>query len=201
MTDPIISQIFLTSIKISNRAREDYGDIEDLKENLKIHGQIQSIAVMERVDSLGMFMQDFNYKLLAGGRRIQAAHELGWETLTARIYPSMSLKEQKSIELSENVSRKDMSWIERIKLTEEIHNLNIDIHGESQSKRDVDGWTMKKTAELIGRSATATQEDIRLAKAMEENPELKNCNTKHEAQNLEAKLMEEATVRSKEDLL
>jgi ParB family chromosome partitioning protein len=95
-----IEKISIDAIKLGNRVREEYGDIEALAASLKIGGQHVPVIIDEK------------YYLLAGGRRLQAAKLLGWATIDARIIEGLSPLQKLDIEVQENLMRKDFTEAE-----------------------------------------------------------------------------------------
>ena len=167
----------LQDVKCTARFREDYGDLEGLSKSIQEHGVIQPLAVMEEAD--GTFV------LLAGGRRYEACKAAGLTDIPVRIYPpQMSSIEQRSIELAENIFRKDLTWTEEVRLKKEINDLQVEIHGHKTNLLDPDapGWTQAKTAEMLGESAMNVSRDIRLAEALDKVPGLADiCDSKADA--------------------
>jgi len=164
-----------------DRTRADMGDIDALAFSIKTKGLINPITV-EEVDG--------EYKLLAGGRRYTACKTLGIEEVNVRIYQGpLSPIERKSIELEENIRRKDLEYTEEVNLQREIHRLQIAIHGPKMHGTRTDlgesssGHGLEDTAILLGRSVTSVHRDIKLADVMEQFPELdwKKCKNKTEA--------------------
>lgn len=163
------------SIEVGLRFREDVGNIDDLIVSLKKEGMIQPLAVMAR--------EDGSFKLLAGGRRLEAAKKASLREVPVRIYPStISELEQRSIELYENIIRKDMSFQDEIKLKAEIHRLQQEIHGERISTTPgSSGWGIKETAALLGSSTGTVSMDLKLAEALEKFPILAQSKNKADA--------------------
>jgi len=95
-----IERIPIETIKLVDRVREDYGDIEALAASLKMSGLHVPIIV------------DENHRLLAGGRRLQAARMLGWTTIDACIAEGLSPLQKLDIEVQENLMRKDFTEAE-----------------------------------------------------------------------------------------
>lgn len=181
--------IALSEVFEGERLREDYGDIEALKESIKTHGIIQPLAVMENEEG-----SDFPFTLLAGGRRFRACTEAGITEIPVRIYDEeLSKLQLRVIELEENIQRKDLSWIEAVHMKQEIHNLQMQIHGEKTStKKDAPGWSMSDTAKLVGKTQPSISQDLKLARAMDEFPEIEwdKCKNKNDAQKKLNKLEE-----------
>ncbi len=174
----------IESIVIGERFRKDYGDVSDLVLSFKKEGIIHPVAVMD--------MNDGTYTLLAGGRRMRAAKEGGVANIPIRIYPqTLSELEIKSIELMENVIRKDMTWLEQVQARKAIHELQIAIHGKKTSTTpDGPGWTQEKTAELLNITRGGVSQDITLADAAKAFPEVAEAKTKAEAAKILANIKE-----------
>lgn len=180
-----------TSIVIEARARDDYGDIDILAESMKRDGVIQPLAVRDNGDG--------TYRLLAGGRRMKAAAKAGIDVLPVRVYDAnLSEQDMLSIELMENIARKDLTWLEQARLKTALHNLQVAIHGQKLSTSpDAKGWSMADTAKLLGRSPGGISDDIRIARAAEAIPDIAGCATKQEAAKLLAKMKERMIIEEK----
>lgn len=182
MIEPLKKQLVLvplTDIKVNERARADYGDLNELIESIKTNGLIHPIAVMKNPDNLG-------YTLLAGGRRyaafltLQATNPENYKDIPCYAYPYMDNDlDIKTIELVENLHRKDMSFVEEVKLTEAIHNLQVARYGKAE--RSSAGHSIRDTATMLGRSHVSVAKDIELAEAIVDLPELGKCKNKSEA--------------------
>jgi ParB family chromosome partitioning protein len=104
-----LKTVNIKDVVFGERFREEYGDLDMLAASLKKEGQIQPLAVKQTGPD--------KYILLAGGRRYKACLQAKIEEVAVRIYPeSLSDIEMRSIELMENVARKDLSWIEATNL-------------------------------------------------------------------------------------
>ena len=90
-------KVFLDEVCVGNRIRQDPGDLGLLK------------ASMERVGLLQPIIIDTQYNLLAGFRRLQAAHLLGWESIDAHMVEARDKETRLLIELEENITRKDFT--------------------------------------------------------------------------------------------
>jgi len=152
----------LSDIELGERVREDYGDLDELAESLKTNGFIQPLAVVKNEGG------DAPYLLLAGGRRYTAAKLVGIEEVPVRIFPSkLTEAERKSIELIENIHRKNLTWQEEVKLRKQIYDL--------QNKHT------RKTAKILDVSHSTISSDVNLAEAMKVIPEVAKAKTKAEA--------------------
>ncbi len=183
ITKPHVDIVSINSIYVEDRFRKDYGDLTQMKESISKVGIINPLAVAE--------IEKGKYKLLAGGRRFQAMKEMETiSTIPVRIYSKdINDYEMRSIELIENVERKDMTWEEEVRLTKEVHELQIKIYGEKVSKSpDAKGHSQSDTAKLLGKTRPAITQEIALAKALEVFPVLAKAKNKNEAGKLLKKI-------------
>ncbi len=155
-----LKHVKIVDIIFEKRAREDYGDLEELKVSITEKGVLQPITI----SSTG--------KLLAGGRRFTACRELGFTTIPAIVRDVVDDVDELEIELIENIHRKDFTWQERALLTARIDSL--------QRKKNPN-WSQAKTGDLVGLSMGMTNKDIQLAKAMLLIPEIAECKTADDA--------------------
>ena len=81
---------------------------------------------------------DQNNCLVAGETRLNACRSLGWDRILFQEYAD-TLDEHSllSIEIEENVKRRDVDWKDRARSMERLHALY---------KEDNEGWTMDDTA-------------------------------------------------------
>ena len=98
--------INIEQIKIENRIRKDFGNIQELADDIKQNGLINPPVVMQESDN--------TYSLLTGERRIRALKLLGYKQVEVRTWKSLNEEEKLNIEISENESRKDFSKSERM---------------------------------------------------------------------------------------
>lgn len=107
----------IDDIKIKKRVRRDLGDIEALKESLRLYGLLNPITLNSR------------YELIAGERRLEAAKSLGWERINAIVLDNNVDKiRQLEIELEENNQRKeftDEELLDGYKRLEKLRNPSI----------------------------------------------------------------------------
>lgn len=161
----------VNEIKVGERFRVDYGDIEGLAESIKRFGLISPIAVTP------------NGELLAGGRRFKAAQLAGLEEVPVRIIVELSERDKRLVELEENIQRKELSWKEEISLKAEIDRL---------LRVDNPQHTQKETAlEYFGETPANFSRDLELARAIEVFPELKECDNKFQASRAYRKMKED----------
>ncbi len=87
----------IKDIKIKKRVRKDLGNLEDLKDSMKIYGLMNPITLNSK------------YELIAGERRLQSAIQLGWTSINANIVDNLSEVEQLEMEIEENNQRKEFT--------------------------------------------------------------------------------------------
>jgi ParB-like chromosome segregation protein Spo0J len=171
-----IKEISVDVLLKGYRYRQDLGDIESLKQSIQNSGLWHPIVVKEDGDDPP------SYKLLAGGRRLAAVKELGWDKVMANIYPEdLDDLDSHLIELFENLDRKDMEYPEQVALTGRVHKLMQEKLGAKGTRPNSEGHSMHDTATLLGRAVSTVSADIKLAEAIEVLPELAKCKDKREA--------------------
>lgn len=112
---------------------EDDRDISELAASLEKHGQLASVLLRATPKKNG------RYKVIFGGRRIEAAKRLRWESIDARVVET-SDSNSLILFLCENLDRKELTDYEKGLVLKKIHDLT--------------GKTYSEIAEEIGRSVT-----------------------------------------------
>jgi DNA modification methylase len=169
---------YLYEIEVGDRFRKDYGDVAALAQNITKEGLIQPVSVCKNPEG-----SEKPYTLVAGGRRFRALTFLDEKLkqkdpssnleITIRVYPELTEHQLRVLEYSENMYRKDLTWQEKIQLERRIHELQISIHGKKHSTNpDAPGWSQADTADLMGKSKGKISEDLKLAKMMEDLPQV-----------------------------
>ena len=87
----------IKDIKIKKRVRKDLGNLEDIKDSLRIYGLMNPITLNSK------------YELIAGERRLQAATQLGWTSINANIVDNLTEIDQLEMEIEENNQRKEFT--------------------------------------------------------------------------------------------
>jgi ParB family chromosome partitioning protein len=104
-------QIPINEIIVRKRIRHDLGDIDSLAESLKRFGQISPIVVNKK------------NVLIAGGRRLEAAKQLGWRTINAVVSETAGELARLEIEVEENIQRRDFNMEEIAEATRKMYRL------------------------------------------------------------------------------
>lgn len=176
-------RVAIADIKIGDRYRKEYTGIDELAQSITERGLMHPLVVD----------QDLN--LIAGGRRIRALNQLGWAECEVTILDVSDELGRRQCELIENIQREDLTWQEEIELKAEIDRIYKGIHGDKGGKGLKQGWSLNKTAELLGEGRATMSRDVTLAEAMEIIPELRECATKGEAQKKFSQLTEEVIMK------
>ena len=179
----------LKNIVVEDRLRKDLGDIEGLAHSIKTKGIIHPLAIH---DSSGV------YRLIAGGRRYAACVLAEIVDVPIRVYDEkLSPLELRSIELEENIQRKDLTFAEEVRLKKEINDVYIELKGPKIIDNSPEGHSMRDTASLLGQNISTVSQDIKLAGLMEKLPDLGwgSCKNKSDAMKLMAKT-EEAVIHA-----
>ena len=123
-----LAKTTLNKIYIPIRHREILGDLEQLGESIDEVGQIQTIAVRELGEEDEEALEHgYQYELLAGGRRLIAMKKrfLVSREIDVTIFPeNLTALEKLTIELCENVERKDFDWREESAIKRKLRTLS-----------------------------------------------------------------------------
>jgi DNA modification methylase len=162
--------------------RKDPGDLISLANSLRKNGLINAIVVDRTVD---ITTGEIKFKLSSGWRRLEAAKLIEWKEIEVRLYENLSEFERKSVELEEELAQKKMrSWQEEIEIKRQLHELFMaEKKGGARRKgqRGKKNWTQSDSAERIGVKSSTFSEDLRLADALKQFPELMKVSTKKDA--------------------
>lgn len=178
MNEDFQAKINLADIDVGDRARQDYGDLTELVKSIRDNGLIHPIAISihSNPDS------KFKYALRAGGRRLKAHEILGLESIMCRVYNRvLNELECKTVELSENIHRKDMTPFERALLESEVHELQEALYGKKISPTG-EGASLIQTSRVLGISTSKMAEDMEIVRMAKMFPDLEwdKCKTKQE---------------------
>lgn len=94
--------IDIDKIVVGDRIRKDFGDIQELADDIKDNGLINPPVVNK------------DYVLLAGERRLRACKLLGWPQIEVRMMDTRDAEHELNIEISENDVRKGFTKSERV---------------------------------------------------------------------------------------
>ncbi len=161
-----LEQVDITLIDTDDDRRPlDPAHVEELKKSIQERGLIQPIALYHPPSRP-------RYKLLAGRHRYHACRDLGLPVINARVFDhELDEYKLKAIELYENIHRRDLTGPELAQQSDRLHRLMQRIYGPPVHGKSV-GHALKDTARMLGKSVGSIHGDIKLAKAIEQFPEL-----------------------------
>jgi ParB family chromosome partitioning protein len=165
--------IKLNKIKLTDRARKDFGNIAELAESIRHNGLINPITIHK------------DGTLIAGERRLEAMRLLKWADIPVRVYEELTPLQKKEVELEENFRRKSMTWQEEAKLKSDIHELKSEQAGGK--------WNKEDTAEFMGVSKQEIVRDTMLHDMAKEYPELLDEKDKSNAYRKAVRIQERET--------
>ena len=145
----------ISSIKVANRIRKEFGDIDSLAEDIRENGLINPVTLTP------------DGKLLAGERRLRAVKTLGWNTVDARVVENSDDMRRLRIEISENEHRKEFTFSEKMAYAELLHKqydaeakanslANLKNGDSSSVSRDTVGRTNERIASEVGIGSAVT---------------------------------------------
>ena len=175
----------ISDIKVGERGRQEIGEVTELAESILRAGNGNPVQGL-----LHPIVIDKDKKLIAGFRRLTAFMILKQTHIPTRNWGDLSELERKQIELEENIKRKQLTWQEEVAMTEELHRLMQIKTPEPESKlvrgpgQPEKAWSLEDTATLLGTSIAKVSQDISLANAIKDMPELKQQASKTNARRL-----------------
>ena len=183
-----VAMVDFSSIHVGERARKEFGNLDEIEASIKDQGLIQPLAVKE--------LENGDFFLLAGERRYKVLERNEVDIVPVRIFPEdITDLEMKSIELAENFYRKDFEYWEYDNLVADTHKLQQEIHGVSHPGPDDSGWKQQDTGDLMGVTNASVNTALKRANAREAFPELfDKCKTQKDASTV-IKKMDEMMVK------
>lgn len=131
--------IDIDKIVVGDRIRKDFGDIQELAEDIKENGLINPPVVNKE------------YVLLAGERRLRACKLLGWQQIEVRMMDTRDAEHELNIEISENDVRKGFTKSERVDYIKRL----LRIEQAKAKERQTSGTSVENSTE-VGRSDEIT---------------------------------------------
>jgi len=191
-------KVLIKDIIWGDRTRKDYGDADSLL------GLAQSIS---KNGLLHPVVIDDSYTLRAGGRRLTAMLQLGWDECEVNMLSDLSPLQKLEVELEENLHRKNFEYAEQVALVKRIHEIKSAIAIEEGAET----WTIDDTAKALGVEKNTVQQDIALAKEIESDPSIGKAKNKGQAKTrarrakevrrIQAEVLASPTIPSEEIIL
>lgn len=117
--------IEIDKIKVSDRIRKDFGNLDELADDIKENGLINPPVVTPDT-----------YELIAGERRVRAMKILGYNQIEVRPMAVKDAEHALNLEISENETRKDFSKAERIDYARRLERVESLKARERQGERN-----------------------------------------------------------------
>lgn len=131
--------IDIDKIVVNDRIRKDFGDIQELADDIKENGLINPPVVNK------------SYVLLAGERRLRACKMLGWPQIEVRMMDTRDAEHELNIEISENDVRKGFTKSERVDYIKRL----LRIEQAKAKERQASGTSVENSTK-VGRSDEIT---------------------------------------------
>ena len=149
--------IDIDRIIVGDRIRKDFGDIQELADDIRENGLINPPVVNKE------------YVLLAGERRLRACKLLGWPQIEVRMMDTRDAEHELNIEISENDVRKGFTKSERVDYIRRLLRIEQAKAKERQGERtsDQNGTEVQRadqlTAEQFGIGRTTMRRELFIA--------------------------------------
>ena len=116
-----IKEILINKINILQNSRLNSNDEEicELMESIKQHGLKQPVGVTETKQG--------EYELVWGHRRLNAIKKLGWSKILAKIEGKLSSDKVITLNIIENIQRKDITPFELGRICNKLHSMDYSI--------------------------------------------------------------------------
>lgn len=135
----------IDQIKVNDRIRKDFGDLQELADDIKTNGLINPPVVIAETDR--------TFTLLAGERRLRACRDvLGWNQIEVRTWSTLTDEQALNLEISENEVRKDFSKAERIEYArrlERIESAKAEARKKSGVADHVENFPQGKVRDIV----------------------------------------------------
>ena len=161
-----MSKVKIEDVIVGRRCREDYGDIEGLALSIQRFGLLHPIVI------------DEDLHLLAGERRLRAHEFLGLKEIEVTYKRDLDNAQKKELELEENLKRKDLNWPELVMANKELYDIRVKLYGPRVKGHESDGYGRQDHALALSKSQGMVSQDLQLAKALLQFPELSKEKTK-----------------------
>lgn len=159
-----------------NRQRQKISEakVAELAVSIQQHGQIHEVTVapIDRV-RFPDAPAHCQYQLVAGYRRLLALTLLKQPDARVNLKENLSPLELKEVELDENLQREELDYRDAVAAKAELVEIRHQLYGDS----------IRDVADHLNEAKSSTWEDVQLAKALKEHPEIATAKTKTQAQN------------------
>jgi ParB-like chromosome segregation protein Spo0J len=132
--------------------------LEDLAQSIKRFGLFHPIRLNRADRSLNTGFCRFSALMLLGTLELVEGEHFRFADIEDEL-------EAREMELEENVRRKNLEWWEEAAAISDLHELRRAKFGDT--------WSVRKTAEMVGKSIGTVQNSIALSREIKKDPELR----------------------------
>lgn len=132
----------INKIKVHDRIRKEFGDIEELAKDIKDNGLINPPVVTPE------------FELIAGERRLRACKLLELKEIEVRVMTVKDYEHQLKIEISENEHRKEFTFSERVEWAKRLEQVE---KIKAKERMSLGGQGKENFPTLQARDAVADQ--------------------------------------------
>ena len=104
--------LHISEVRVAERIRKDNGGLGELAGDIREHGLINPITVMEQTEG--------GYVLIAGLRRLKAMERMGAKEIRATVMTALEADEMLMLEIAENEQRKEFTVSEKLAFAEKL---------------------------------------------------------------------------------
>lgn len=132
----------IEKIKVNNRIRKDFGNIDELANDIKENGLINPPVVSPEM------------QLLAGERRLRACQQLGWKQIEVRVMTVRDAEHQLNIEINENENRKDFTFSEKLEWARRLERIErVKAEERMKAGKKIDNGEKGEVREIVARKS------------------------------------------------
>ena len=167
----------ISEVQVAERIRKDNGGLEELANDIREHGLINPITVMEQTEG--------GYVLIAGLRRLKAMELLGAKEIRATVMTALEAAEMLMLEIAENEQRKEFTVSEKLAFAEKLKAVEAEkarvrksAGGKGGLDQDVANWPhlqeQGRSRDIVAQKAgfTSTTQMRRAQAVSEGRPDL-----------------------------
>ena len=144
-----VIEVEAKEIRIGKRYRKSLTNLEELKDSIRQHGQLQPI---------GVYVENDKYHLIYGHRRTMACKDLDIPVKAIILDKPQEELSGQVLEFIENSVREDFSPVEKAAAVKHLHSKLMEEH---------ENWSVEKTGKLLGLSRKYIHELLRVGAAVD----------------------------------
>ena len=169
--------LHISEVRVAERIRKDNGGLEELANDIREHGLINPITVMEQSEG--------GYVLIAGLRRLKAMERMGAKEIRATVMTALEADEMLMLEIAENEQRKEFTVSEKLAFAEKLKAVEAEkarvrksAGGKGGLDQDVANWPhlqeQGRSRDIVAQKAgfTSTTQMRRAQAVSESRPDL-----------------------------